>query len=148
MTNQEKQKQLGLNDKQTAFCLEYVANGFNATRAYLSVYKPKSESVGAVNANKLLRIAKTDQFVEFLKLPKALELEVTREKQFAKLKNAEKLALIEDGNGRVNLNAHLKAIELQNKMFGLDAPQRIEFSGELKTIIKVIGLKPDNNIND
>jgi phage terminase small subunit len=54
-----------LNDKQKAFCREYVSNGFNTTRAYQIVYN-KSEQVSASCGYKLLRNAYVKEYIKYL----------------------------------------------------------------------------------
>ncbi|MFA5072008.1 MAG: terminase small subunit [Candidatus Pacearchaeota archaeon] len=44
-----------LNQRQTEFCEEYVANEYNATKAYKNVYKQNDDNAAAVAAHKLLR---------------------------------------------------------------------------------------------
>lgn len=44
-----------LNDNQKKFCEEYVANGYNGTKAYKTVYNQKDDNTAAVAAHKLLR---------------------------------------------------------------------------------------------
>ena len=39
-----------------AFCREYVKNGGNGTRAYLSAYDGNSETAASIEANKLLNM--------------------------------------------------------------------------------------------
>lgn len=43
-----------LTNKQEAFINEYMINGFNATNAYMSAFKCKSENTGRSNGSKLL----------------------------------------------------------------------------------------------
>lgn len=47
-----------LSGKELSFCYEYIANGFNGTRAYMAIYGKGNENVAAVLANKLLRKVK------------------------------------------------------------------------------------------
>lgn len=45
---------MSLNLRQKMFCLEYINNGFNGTKAYLKIYKCRKE-VAAQNASESLR---------------------------------------------------------------------------------------------
>ncbi len=130
MTNEEKQKELGLNDKQAMFCLEYLSNGCIAKEAYKSVYKPKDEKGTEANSSRLIRNDKVSQFLTFLKGQVDEKFKISKELQLAKLLKAEQLALANDGEGRINLNAYIRSIEVQNKMYGYDAPTKIEVTGK------------------
>lgn len=55
-----------LNEKQKAFCREYIYD-WNGTRAYLSVYKDVSYDTASVNASRLLSYAKIQAFIKQLK---------------------------------------------------------------------------------
>jgi len=55
-----------LNEKQIAFCYEYVANNFNGTKAHLAVYKGKSENAAGVEANKRLKKPKVKALIKKL----------------------------------------------------------------------------------
>ncbi len=56
-----------LNENNKHFCHEYVRNGWNGTQAYKKVYNKDSENVSGANANKLLRISKIKQYIQFIK---------------------------------------------------------------------------------
>ncbi len=56
-----------LNRKRKDFCLEYIRNGWNGTRAYMKVYKLTNENSAAVLASILLRNIKIQQFIAFMK---------------------------------------------------------------------------------
>ena len=56
---------MALNEKQRRFCDEFLANGGNATQAYKKVYPgAKNDNVAAVNANRLLRNAKVQKYLD------------------------------------------------------------------------------------
>lgn len=44
-----------LTDKMNSFCEEYVANGFNGSKAYQKAYSQKSKNIAAAEAYKLLQ---------------------------------------------------------------------------------------------
>jgi len=54
----------GLNPKQRTFALEYLANGFNGTKAYQKAYPGSTYETAMANAYKLLR---STQIIEYLK---------------------------------------------------------------------------------
>lgn len=68
-----------LTDKHTAFCNEYLANGMNATQAYLSVYHV-APNVAAVNAVRLLRNANIIEFIGQRQNKVAAKLELSFER--------------------------------------------------------------------
>ena len=54
-----------MNEQQKRFCDEFLANGGNATQAYKKVYPgTKNDNVAAVNANRLLRNAKVQKYLD------------------------------------------------------------------------------------
>lgn len=46
---------MSLNPRESLFCAEYVANGFNAVRAYMVAYKTENRNVAGVEGHKLLK---------------------------------------------------------------------------------------------
>lgn len=52
-----------LTDKQKLFIAAYLANGFNATRAYMAVYQVE-ETTAAVNASRLLSNANIRESID------------------------------------------------------------------------------------
>ena len=58
----------GLSNQQRKFCEEYVNNENNGTKAYLKAYKScKKEETAMVNASRLLRNAKVNQYITELR---------------------------------------------------------------------------------
>ncbi|UNT92225.1 MULTISPECIES: terminase small subunit [Allobaculum] len=54
-----------MTEKQKQFCDEYLANGLNATQAYLAVYKNvKSEDAARTNASRLLTNANVREYID------------------------------------------------------------------------------------
>ncbi|MFR7638589.1 MAG: terminase small subunit [Allobaculum sp.] len=54
-----------MTEKQKLFCEEYLANGLNATQAYLKVYKNvKNKASAAEMASRLLRNVKVREFLD------------------------------------------------------------------------------------
>ena len=57
-----------LSNQQRKFCEEYVNNGNNGTQAYLLAYKTcKKEETAMVNASRLLRNAKVNEYIAELR---------------------------------------------------------------------------------
>lgn len=56
-----------LSNNQKLFCQEYLKLGMNGTQAYLKVYKScKKEETASVNASRLLRNAKVQEYISEL----------------------------------------------------------------------------------
>lgn len=54
-----------MTEKQKMFCDEYLANGLNATQAYLTVYKNvKNKASAAEMASRLLRNVKVREYID------------------------------------------------------------------------------------
>jgi len=58
-----KDKETGLTEKQRLFAIKYIELDFNATQAYVKVYKV-SERTAEVNGHKLLRNAKIREYID------------------------------------------------------------------------------------
>ena len=116
-----RKENMSLSVKHKSFCDEYLANGFNATRAYKSVYKTTdkvAESSGA-------RLLRNDRVIEYLQI----EGEKTAERlQITKEELLNDLVDIKNNNKGVRDVTAMKAIELISKMSGFDAPTRQEIS--------------------
>lgn len=68
-----------LTATQAAFCLEYEANGRNATRAYMATHPKAMPSSAAVNGWKMLRIAKVASALDRLRALRAKHLTMSAE---------------------------------------------------------------------
>ena len=55
-----------LTNNQKRFCQEYVKLGMNGTQAYMKAYKTKNEETAMVNASKLLRNTKVQEYIKEL----------------------------------------------------------------------------------
>ena len=98
-----------LTEKMKAFGREYVKNGGNGTRAYLSAYDGNSETAASIEANKLLR---RDDVTEYIRaLNKPLENRITSERE-------KKRRILWDfiQSNTVSDSDRLKAMDLLNKM--------------------------------
>lgn len=138
-----------LNPRHKAFADEYLANGMNATQAYMKVYKTKSEEVARKNASRLMTNADIKEYLESKRNKVSNKLEITAERQLAELNKILELAM-QNIHGKhsdqFDLGNAIRALEAQNKMLGLNAPDRQELSGlnggpiqtEVKTTWEVI----------
>jgi phage terminase small subunit len=140
-----------LTQKQEAFIKAYFDNFFNAKQAYISVYNPKNELGAEANSTRLLKNDKVRIRIDELKKlhqkkreETDIDLIITRESQLIELDEVKKLAKVQDGEGKQQLQVVLKAVEIQNKMLGYDAPTRLELTGKngeaIKTESTIIGM--------
>lgn len=127
----EKETQLPkLTPKQQRFCEEYIKTG-NASEAYRIAYPTsvnwKPDTV-KVNASKLLSDTNISLTV------KAMQKEATKKFNITKdfIVN-ELLWVIENAKyqEKIDFNAINKASDTLNKMFGHNAPDKVEHSGSL-----------------
>ncbi len=126
----------GLTNQQRKFCEEYVNNGNNGTQAYLKSYKScKKEETAMVNASRLLRNAKVNNYVTELRQKlqdKAIMTAEERMNWLTKVINGEikeKTAVLktnyETGEEEMiekdfpsKLDTKLKSLDILNKMTG------------------------------
>ena len=123
--------------KQEKFVQEYLSNGGNATAAYRVAYDSKNmnEACTNVNACKLLKNNKIALRLDAYKQEVKETVLYTAEKSFNKLNELLALALCPDGeNGRMNLQAALKAEELKGRLVGLYTEHVEAKVGELPVI--------------
>ena len=140
-----------LSNQQRKFCEEYVNNGNNGTQAYLKAYKTcKKEETAMVNASRLLRNAKVNEYVTELReelKKKAIMSAEERMRWLTKVVNGDIKHISYDGNGNsyeneAYISDKMKAIDIMNKMDGeyinkLELSNNQEKPFELKiTVIK------------
>lgn len=104
-----------LSDKHEKFCQEYMINGFNATKAYVSVYKV-SDKQAESNGSRLMGNDKIITRLDELKKETRQQYQITKEELLNDLQN------IKDRNMGVRDQTAMKAIEMISKMSGFDAP--------------------------
>lgn len=109
---------MALNNKQLAFIEEYFNNGFNGTQAYLAVYKGVSDETATVNASRLLGNANVKAEIERRQQENKLKYEIDREEIIEITKRIMK------DNEKTMPPFSLKAIEILNKMGGLNAAEK------------------------
>lgn len=111
-----------MNAQQKKFCEEYVKNGLNGKRAYLSSYKScKKESTAEVNASKLLRNTKVQEYISQLQSElrsKAIMSATERMEFLSSVVSGELKESSLDGDKEVKMGDRLKAVEIMNKMDG------------------------------
>jgi phage terminase small subunit len=116
-----------LTAKQTAFCKHYVSNGLNGTQACISAgYKEKHARVQAVENLAKPNIA---DYVQKLQSGTAKKLQITRESQLNDLEWAKEAA-----KNNFELAPYMKAVEIQNKMLGLNEPDTLNVNQYTATV--------------
>lgn len=122
-----------LNEKQKLFCENYVANGFNATKAYLDAYESDSPKSAAVSGCELLRKASIQEYLKAVEgdyriigqevgINKKLIMERLRDQLFAKKK-----VFFDDGNLEKDVDDNTainNAIVTYLKLIGDFAPEK------------------------
>jgi len=116
-----------MNNNQRLFCHEYVKNGSNGTKAYLSVYKCKSENTARINASRLLTNANVMEYVKELQQKvedKAILSAQERMEYLTQLIKGEVIETVIRGKDadmfevEACFNDKIKAIDVLNKMDG------------------------------
>jgi AAA15 family ATPase/GTPase len=133
-----------ISQKEKIFCLNYLANGNNATRAYIDA--GYSENGARVTAHQTLKRQHIKEFLSKFVDEKVRKLEITFEWKLEKLKQCVEAAMLEDPEtGQVLLDNHsalLGAITELNKMQGhyaatkVDTIHTLDFADELKELIR------------
>ena len=127
-----KEKHTQLTPKQEMFCQEFVKTG-NASQSYRIAY-PKSvnwkdESVNC-EASKLMVNTKVLQRVQELQTKQEEKHDISKDKIVNRLKE---IIFAQDTihDGKIDLSAMNKSIDILNKMQGYYAPEKVEHSGTL-----------------
>lgn len=126
-------KHNGLTKKQRNFCEEYIANGYNGTRAYLAAFDSQSTNGAAVEASKLLKRPGIREYIN----------ELQKEAFAAACINAERIAMrlgeiafAEKNDEVYGTQAKLKALDLLQKQLSLQT-QKIDADISTEIIITI-----------
>ncbi len=122
----------GLTDQQERFCLEYAANGGNATQAYISA--GYAVTGADASASKLLGNPRVRSRIGELQQTAAEKLGITQEYLLQHLKNA-----MDDPTA--SLKDRLRAVEMAGKNLAMWIERRdsdTRLSGEVATTSTVI----------
>lgn len=121
---------MALTKKNKAFLEEYVANGYNATRAYMKVYYPDTPIVvndatytsSAGSAHKVLLKPESKAYIKELQHERFEQLSINADRV------AEELSKMAFGliGSDCSENGKLKALEQITKLLGLNAPDKVE----------------------
>ncbi len=72
---------MALTEKMKDFCKEYINNGYNATRAYLTAYNGNSEKAAAIESSKFLQRDDITEYIQALLKPSYNKALSEREKK-------------------------------------------------------------------
>jgi len=116
-----------ITEKQKKFCETYVSNNFNGTQAAIAAgySKNSSRSMGS----QLLTKLNVQKYIEKLKEKTAKQLNITRESQVQELNELKQMA-----KELAEVNNAIKAIEVQNKMLGLNEPETVNINQYTATV--------------
>lgn len=116
-----------ITEKQKKFCETYVSNNFNGAQAAIAAgySKNSSRSMGS----QLLTKLNVQKYIEKLKEKTAKQLNITRESQVQELNELKQMA-----KELAEVNNAIRAIEVQNKMLGLNEPETVNINQYTATV--------------
>lgn len=116
--NIESFEDIGLTEKQRLFCEAYVVD-CNAKKAIIGTGSPEKHAMQM--GYEMLKVPKVKAYIKFLRSKAAEVAGVTA------IRNAQALTEIAyDQTGEVKNHEKIKAIEVLNKMFGLNEAKKID----------------------
>lgn len=101
----------------------YLQNGRNATKAYLKLYPKCAYQTAQPNSSRLMKHPLTKAYLAERELELKEKYNITREKMADKL-----LTVVDQCENDGDRRSLLKAIEILNKIYGLDAPIKQEIN--------------------
>ena len=116
------------NKKHQRFIEEYLINGRNGTKAYMSVYPDSKEESASVNATRLLGNVKIRLYLDAQEKKITEKFQITRESMANLL-----LSCIKDCKEAGDRKNLISAVTTLNKMYGLNSADKVEL--EAKGII-------------
>lgn len=127
-----------LSERHKAFVNEYLINGRNGTKAYMSVYKSvTSEDSAKANASRLLTKDNVKEYLEKEQEKLQKKTDINKEfilGEYMELLDSCKVEGI-DGYGTIKDRTNwAKALSQLTKMLGLDAPDKSEVEHKGLTI--------------
>ena len=117
----------GMKKEHIEFVDLYMTTGYSATSAYMEVYPDCSQQAAWSNASRLLRNDSVKNYLDFKKQELIDKLGITKEKN---LKDLEVIKAIAMNGDKPQLSAANQAIQIQNKMLGLDEATKVEFDAK------------------
>ena len=113
---------MALTAKNKLFVEEYVANHYNATRAYMTVYGV-SDTVARSKACYVLKKPEVKEYMKEVQKERTERLNITADRVLEELAS---IAFAEKGDADIPAAAKNKALELIQKQIGAQAPTRVE----------------------
>lgn len=120
-------------EKKERFCLEYVANGYNASKAYLVAYSNSSVESAGCNASRLMKDPFVIKRIDELIHEKYLSLHINADRIAEKLAEMAFAAKDDEVYGP---SVALKALDMLQKQLGLQK-QKIDANVDQITTISV-----------
>ena len=132
-------------DKHQAFVNEYMVNGRNGKRAYMTVYQVTNEKTAEVNSSKLLGNTKIQALLEVEEAKVAEKYNIKKEDIIKILKD-----LIDEAIGDKDRGNATQAVKELNKMLGYYADTNTNVTLKGEAAIKTIQIIPakKQNLND
>lgn len=111
----------GLTEKEKAFCEEFIANGYNATQAYFTVYGGTMGTARATGC-KVIKRPQCKAYIEKLQKDAYESAFINAERVAVKLAE---IAFAQKDDEDYGASAQLKALDLLQKQLGLQT-QKVE----------------------
>lgn len=144
---------MSLTKKQLAFVDEYFINGFNAKASYLKSYPNVTEGTAEVQGSRLLNNPKIKAEIEArqkeLRAKNNIDREFLLNEYLQLLESCKKEGL--DGVGTIKDRTNwARALAQVSKLLGLDAPEKVEHSGQitLKAVVPGIDDSEQKQLDD
>ena len=113
---------MALTAKNKLFVEEYVANHYNATQAYLTIYGGDYENANS-KACQVLKKPEAKEYLKEVQKERTERLNITADRVLEELAS---IAFADKGDADIPAAARNKALELIQKQIGAQAPTRVE----------------------
>ena len=113
---------MALTAKNKLFVEEYVANHYNATQAYITVYG-SDYSTANTKACNILKKPEAKEYLKEVQKERTERLNITADRVLEELAS---IAFAPNGSEDIPVSAKNKALELIQKQIGAQAPTRVE----------------------
>lgn len=121
-----------INPNSTAFCYEYVANGYKAIPAYLATYPNSTETSAKANSYRLLNYPEIKDLIREIQKERFEALNISAERIACELADL----AFSDFDDNNSATSKLKALDLLQKQLGLQN-QKVEMNGEQRIILTI-----------
>jgi phage terminase small subunit len=113
---------MALTAKNKLFVEEYVANHYNATQAYMTIYNCDYNTANSKACN-VLKKPEVKEYMKEVQRERTERLNITADRVLEELAS---IAFAEKGDADIPAAAKNKALELIQKQIGAQAPTRVE----------------------